>query len=62
MSEKFQEFIEGPQEFIREGNQVCHSASPLTPLAHDFHSFSFDAQNRLEKVFALCLLPYRSTH
>jgi len=30
MSEKIQEFLEVPQEFIREGNQVRHFALPLT--------------------------------
>ena len=31
MSEKLQEFIEVPQEFIREGNQVRHSAIEHPP-------------------------------
>ncbi|KAI0001677.1 secE/sec61-gamma protein [Russula vinacea] len=32
MSEKLQEFIEVPQEFIREGNQARHSAIALPPF------------------------------
>lgn len=32
MSEKIQEFIEVPQEFIREGNQVRHSALAPPPF------------------------------
>ena len=31
MSEKIQEFLEVPQEFIQEGNQVCHPALALIP-------------------------------
>jgi hypothetical protein len=59
MSEKIQEFLEAPQEFIREGNQVCNP-----PLAHAsfpsyLRSFLFDAQNPLEKVFTLCFLSDR---
>ena len=31
MSEKIQEFLEIPQEFIRDGNQVRHLALALSP-------------------------------
>ncbi|KAI0296260.1 protein translocase SEC6 [Russula brevipes] len=30
MSEKIQEFLDVPQEFVREGNQACRPALALT--------------------------------
>jgi hypothetical protein len=58
MSEKIQEFIEVPQEFIREGNQVRHSAIDFhwCLIRHTFHSFLFDAQNPLEKVYPILII------
>ena len=55
MSEKIQEFLEIPQEFIRDGNQVRHLALALSKAPHSYmHSFSFGAQNPLKKV----LIPF----
>jgi hypothetical protein len=57
MSEKIQEFLEIPQEFIRDGNQVriFYPCNPNKPLSSPPHSFSSGVQNPLKKVFALCL-------
>ena len=63
MSEKIQEFLEVPQEFIHEGNQVRHSAvaTPAVSL-NPLRSFLFDAQNPPEKVFKFAPLVYKCTH
>ena len=60
MSEKLQEFLEVPQEFIHEGNQVRHSAVAPAASLITLRSFLFDAQNPLEKVFELMSLYYTS--
>lgn len=66
MSEKIKEFLEVPQDFIREGNQVRHSAVPHPPspsiLLNPLRSFLFDAQNPLEKVFELVSSLYKCIH
>jgi len=62
MSEKIQEFLEVPQEFIREGNQVCHPHLTLALFPSYFYSFLFGAQNPLKKVFTLCFLSYKTVH
>ncbi len=63
MPEKLQEFLDVPQEFVREGNQVRHSAvaRPRLPLS-TFHSSLFDAQNPLEKVFNLVFISHKCTY
>jgi len=57
MSEKIQEFLEIPQEFIREGNQVRHFC-PRNSIGFSHHplppSFLSGVPNPLKKVFALC--------
>ena len=62
MSEKLQEFLEVPQEFIHEGNQVRHSAVAPAASLITLRSFLFDAQNPLEKVFEPVSLLYKCTH
>jgi hypothetical protein len=51
MSEKIQEFLEIPQEFIRDGNQVRHLALAYSTAPPSYtYSFSCGAQNPLKKV------------